>query len=423
MAPRDAEICIASVLSPLHGDELVKDIVDIVVSASRKFPHRYLGVYKEPESLRDAVAGCDVVVLIVGSGGTERIIYDAFDGYDGGLMLVSYNGYNSLAAAIEVAPALRTLGVKVSLYHHRLGYERKRLDDYIRVAYAIAKFRSSRIGLFGAPAPWLVYSSMPASESVRYGPEVVKIPLRKLYAYFMNVDEREALDLARMYRNRASSRISDEALLNVMKLHLAIKKIVEEERLVGFTIDCFEVIRVLGVTPCFTIGYHNSIGIVAGCEGDLPSLLTMMIATYISGNSSFMGNLSDVEQETIVLSHCTAPLNMGSYFLTTHYETGRPVGVSVTPPKGRVVTIMKLDHKNDKFIVARGTIVASSPRPNLCRTQMVIRVPFDPQILLDESHGNHYTVVLGDHAWKAIIAGRLLGLDIIDLTGGTSPLS
>lgn len=423
MASRGAGVCIASVLSPLHNDELVKDIVDTVISASRRFPHRYLGVYREPESLRDAVAGCNVVLLVVGSGGTERIIIDAFEGFDGGLMLVSYNGYNSLAAAVEVAPALRSLGVKAGLHHHRLGYDRRRLDDYIRVAYAIARFRSSRAGLFGAPAPWLVYSGMPASEAVRYGLEVVKIPLRRLYSYFMDLDEREAQDLAKVYRNRTSSRISDEALLNVMRLHLAVKRIVEEEELNAFTIDCFEVIRVLGVTPCFTVGYHNSIGIIAGCEGDLPSLLTMMIASYISGSSSFMGNLSDIEQETIVLSHCTAPLNMGSYFLTTHYETGRPVGVSVTPPKGRVVTIMRLDHRSDKFIVARGTVVASSPRPNLCRTQMVIRVPFDPQILLDESHGNHYTVVLGDHLWKAVIAGRLLGLDVVEFTGRSYHLS
>ena len=417
MEPRGLEVCIASVLSPLHEDSLIEDVVNEVLSGARRFPHRYLGVYRDPELLREAVVGCDVVVLIVGSGGTERIILDAFEGFDGGLMLVSYNGYNSLAAAVEVLPALRSSGVKASLYHHRLGYDRKRLDEYLRVSYAVARFRSSRAGLFGSPAPWLVYSNMPASEVAQYGPEVVKIPLRRLYNAFMSISEDEAMDLARVYRNRTSSKISDEALLNVMKLHLAVKNIVEDEELDAFTIDCFEVIRVLGVTPCFTVGYHNSMGIVAGCEGDLPSLLTMMIASYISGGSAFMGNLSDADQDSIVLSHCTAPLNMGSYFLTTHYETGRPVGVSVTPPKGRLVTILKLDHKKDRFIVAKGTIISSSPRPNLCRTQIILRVPFDPEILLDGSPGNHYVVVLGDHSWKAMVAGRLLGLEVVDLTG------
>lgn len=417
MPNNESEICIAGVVSPLHGAEIIEDIASTVISSARRYPHRFLGVYKESESLRKALIGCNVVILIVGSGGSERIIYDAFANYGGGLLMVSYNGNNSLAAAIEVLPALRDLGVKVSLYHHRLGHDRKGLDDYVRVGHAISKFRSSRLGVLGSTAPWLVYTGITSGEAMSYGPEVVEIGLDRLYSYYMYASDKEAAELARMYRGRSSNRISDGDLVNVMKLHLAIKRIIEEEKLDAYTIDEYEVGRVLRVVPCFTIGYHNSSGIVAGSEGDLQSLLSMMIAHYVSGSPVFQGDLGDVEQDTIVLSHCTAPLNMGSYLLTTHYGTGYPASVSVTPPQGRAVTLMKLDHRIKKFIVSRGTIVASTPRTNLCRTQLVIRVPFNPETLLQDPRGNHYVVVLGDHAWKAMVAGGLLGLEVVDLTG------
>jgi L-fucose isomerase-like protein len=244
---------------------------------------------------------------------------------------------------------------------------------------------------------------------------VVRIPLKDLYDKFLEADEDEARRLARLYMRTTSSSVDLRGLVKAMKLHLAIKDIVEEYRLDAFTIECFEVIRVLGVSPCFSLAYHNANGIVAGCEGDVNGLATMMIASYVSGEPAFIGNLADIiDDNTAVLAHCTAPLNIGSYTLTTHFETGKPLGVSVTPPSGRPVTVLKLNPVEKELNIAEGVNVSSVNRPGMCRTQYVVRFKEPIEWMLRESPGNHYVVVLGDHVKRVEYAGELLGFRVVN---------
>jgi len=407
--PSRGEVCAATVISKIHNESLVAGLRAELARNARKVEIRELGTFQNSYELREAVEDCEALALLVGSGGTERIITTGLKGYPGGVLLVSYPGNNSLAAAVEAAAALRELGVNASLHHYKDG---KRLVNALMALRAVSLFRRSRIGLFGEPEPWLVYSRVDPGEVEKLGPQVIRIPLERLYEAYHSISDEDAVEIARGYRVRASSKIKLEELVKVAKLYLAIDSIVSKDRLDAYTIQCFEVIRALHLTPCFSLALHNSKGIVAGCEGDLSSLVAMMLSYYSSGTPAFMGNIVDVNGSKALFAHCTAPIKIGNYRITTHFETGYPAGISVSYPAGRPVTIVKTLVGKRRMIVARATVKASTPRPNTCRTQIVAELEGGADWLLRGDLGNHYVLVLGDHADTLSTVGELLGFTV-----------
>ncbi len=406
----EGEVCELVVVSPIQVDSIPSSIIDEINKYSKKINMKSLGVFTDGQKLRESIRRCESLVILVGSGGTERILTTGLSEFRGGALLISYPGNNSLAAAVEAVAALRDMNVNAGLYHH--GKDSKSLMHVLSAAKAVAEFRSARIGLIGETEPWLVYNKIEIREVENLGPRVIRIPLAKLYEYYMNVEDEKARDLAKTYSSRASSRLSLDQLIKVVKLFLALDNIVDHNRLSAYTVQCFEIIRTLHVSPCLSLSLHNSKGVVAGCEGDLVSLLGMMIAYYSSGKPAFMGNIVDIEDSNILLSHCTAPLTIGEYHITTHFETGYPAGVSVIYPSGRPATLVKIVPRKRKMLVVRGTIRASTPRPHTCRTQILLKLEKGVDWLLEEELGNHYVLIPGDYVDTLRITGKLLGFDV-----------
>ena len=87
-------------------------------------------------------------------------------------------------------------------------------------------------------------------------------------------------------------------------------------------------------TGCIALARLNSEGYVAGCEGDVPAMLSMMIARSLLGVSGFQANPAHINPQTgeMLFAHCTIPFNMTHrYELDTHFESGIGVGVRGTP--------------------------------------------------------------------------------------------
>lgn len=96
----------------------------------------------------------------------------------------------------------------------------------------------------------------------------------------------------------------------------------------GFTIRCFDLVKLLNITGCLSVSMLNDMGIPASCEGDLPSLVMMMISRYLTGQPSFMANPNDFYKNKMILAHCTIPRNLTEkYVLKTHFESGIGVGI------------------------------------------------------------------------------------------------
>ena len=192
-----------------------------------------------------------------------------------------------------------------------------------------------------------------------------------------------------------------EVIHQALVIYVALKKLVRKHELKGLTIKCFDLLKKYKNTACLALALLNEEGITAGCEGDIFALLTMHIVHALTGRSAFMANPSkfNYEDHSILLAHCTVPLNMtSSYSLTTHFESGLGIGVRGEMPEGRI-TLCKIapDYTLENCVCMPASIKDNPDLEGYCRTQ--ITVSLDEEGLLDllkASFGNHLVVSYGD---------------------------
>ena len=123
------------------------------------------------------------------------------------------------------------------------------------------------------------------------------------------------------------------------------------------------------------------------------------IAQSLIGLSGFQCNPAHIDVETgeILLAHCTIPFNMIQRFeLDTHFESGIGVGIRGYMKEGSV-TLFKVSGDLHRYFVAEGTLLRCENKPNLCRTQAVVRLdnPEQATYFLTNPIGNHHILLPG----------------------------
>ncbi|MCG2820598.1 MAG: hypothetical protein L6371_01750, partial [Candidatus Atribacteria bacterium] len=138
----------------------------------------------------------------------------------------------------------------------------------------------------------------------------------------------------------------------------------------------------------------------AGCEGDIPALISMTILHLLTDEPVFMANPSsiDLNKNEIILAHCTLPLNMpDEFYLKTHFESGLGVGIKGNINEGEA-TIFKLSGDGKNYFVSGGEIIENLSKENLCRTQIRLKMNEDVKYFLQNSIGNHHLICKGDYS-------------------------
>ena len=87
------------------------------------------------------------------------------------------------------------------------------------------------------------------------------------------------------------------------------------------------------------------------------------------------------------------------YELDTQFESGIGVGIRGYVPEGPV-TICKLSGDLSRAFVAEAELLRCQAKPDLCRTQLMIRLddPSQTSYFLTNPIGNHHVIVPGRHA-------------------------
>ena len=140
---------------------------------------------------------------------------------------------------------------------------------------------------------------------------------------------------------------------------------------------------------------------MAGCEGDVPAMLSMKIAQSLLGVSGFQANPASIDPTTgeMLFAHCTIPFNMVErYEFDTHYESGIGVGIRGYMKEGPV-TIFKVSGDLTRHFAEEGELVGNQAQPDLCRTQQIIRLsrPSMTSYFLTNPIGNHHIILPGHH--------------------------
>ena len=325
-------------------------------------------------------------IIYVRTGGTEsiflRLLPQLQKKSSRPFYLLTSGKSNSLAASMEILSYLRQHQLKGEIIHGSQPYITRRITLLARIEEAYQQLDGIRLGIIGKPSDWLISSHADKKEvKARLGINLVSIPMLELL------------------QTVGSGTTED--------IYQALKAITDNHQLKGFTLRCFDLLTAVRNTGCLALARLNAEGLVAGCEGDVPAMLSMMMVRALFGISGFQANPSAIDPETgeILLAHCTIPLDMvESYELDTHFESGIGVGVRGFMKEGPV-TIFKVSGDLQRHFIAEGTLVRNQQKPDLCRTQQVIQLADKSQTsyFLTDPIGNHHIVLPGHH--KELLEG------------------
>ena len=342
-------------------------------------------------------------IILIGSGGTEGLFVKRLEEFKEPIVILSTSRNNSLPAALEIKTYLENKNKLCFLLSGEEKHIASMLKHIATIIYAYHNLKDNKLGVIGGASSWLIASPIePKVIYQNYKINVVKIKMSELDE-LIEETEKEMLDSKQVpHANELINKYKDKEVIHqALVIYVALKKLVHKYELKGLTIRCFDLLKKYKNTACLALALLNEEGITAGCEGDIFALLTMHVVHALTGRSAFMANPSkfNYEDHTVLLAHCTVPLNMtSSYSLTTHFESGLGIGVRGEMPEGRI-TVCKIapDYSLDNCVCMPANIKDNPNLPGYCRTQ--ITVSLDEEGLLDllkASFGNHLVVSYGD---------------------------
>lgn len=361
--------------------------------------------------------------VMIATGGVENLFKNL---WSTGLLhtttLIADGRNNSLAASLEILSYLSENGNKGRIIHgsnEAIMREVKleaRLTTQSSGKSAACLFLGTRIGLFGKPSDWLIASGVDYDYLREYyGIDSVFIDLQRLIGGIKVVNDAEAEKVAKdlVKRSKSVKEPSAADMLAAAKTYLAIKKICHEERLDAMTIRCFDIVKACNTTSCLALAMLNDEGIVAGCEGDMQTLMTMLLAKKLCSEPAFMANPSVLTDKSTMLAHCTVPLSMcENTIVRSHFESGLGVAVQGDMPLADYTIIKWGGRRLDKMFVVEAKAIENPYSDHFCRTQITFDINLKPYLLY-KSIGNHHVIIRGRHADDVRVFMRENGISAI----------
>ena len=339
-------------------------------------------------------------IYFIETGGSETKFLSQFESVKAPVVLLSNGKNNSLPASLEIKSYCALHDVPAVIL---TGDEKKIatvLKPFARAIVAKRSLEENKLGLIGEPSDWLIASSVSDEDAYNiFKIQLVHISMEEFQA---EIDKHELVKIPHL--GDLKSKFKDEQVLEgALNIYSALKRLIAKYDLKGLTVRCFDLLGIYKNTACLALALLNEEGITAGCEGDVPSMLTMHMLRALTGRSSFQANPSYINHDanTVLFAHCTLPLNMTSeYELTTHFESGLGIGIKGTMHLGEV-SICKIfinqKHNLDNCIAISGKIKENLSLQSYCRTQINVELSdYDLMSILREDYGNHMVIVYGN---------------------------
>ena len=238
-----------------------------------------------------------------------------------------------------------------------------------------------RLGVVGKPSDWLIASHVNYADVLeRMNIELVDIPISEMTC------------LGEV----------DPGMKGAEAIYERLKEIVLQNDLQGVTLRCFDLLSTVKNTGCIALSKLNDEGIPAACEGDIPTLLTMMLAKKLTGELCFQVNPARIQPDgEMLFAHCTLPLGMTEkHEYTTHFESGIGVAIHGDLPTGDY-TLIKMSGDMKRMLAEDVELERCQFEPNLCRTQVWIKAtPETSHYFMTDPIANHHVLIRGHHAAK-----------------------
>ena len=340
-----------------------------------------------PFELPSSFLAANQVVAVL-TGGTEaQFVHLAQEGLidlNKPVYLMVSGHSNSLAASLEILSYIRQhKGVgKVMLSANDTELPEAAETASLTEAPTDALLRNEkplRLGVVGKPSDWLISSAVDYKEV-----------LKRMNIELVDIDINEIKSLGEV----------DPGMKGAEAIYARLKQIVEREKLQGVTLRCFDLLSTVKNTGCIALSKLNDEGIPAACEGDIPTLLTMMLCKRMTGELCFQVNPARIQPNgEMLFAHCTLPLGMTEkHEYTTHFESGIGVAIHGDLPVGDY-TLVKMSGDLKRLLAVDVTLERCQFEANLCRTQVWIKAtPEVAQYFLTSPIHNHHVLIRGHHA-------------------------
>ena len=387
------KIGLYNLVSEVHNEEYIDSTLqDFLEDIEERLDEKFEKINLEDFSRRDYFS-----LIFIKSGGVEGKFKQIFKQVKGPYLLLSSGLHNSLAASLEIASFLKQKGEKVEIIHGDSDYIAMRIKELSKIFKVKNRLASTKLGVIGKPSDWLIASEVDYNKiKETLGISLIDIGMDELVKEIDRDHNFNHLKLDDIKNKGFDSKSIDGAL----KIYNGFKAIVNKYKLDGITVRCFDLLEIYKNTGCLGLALLNDEGIMGGCEGDIPALVSMVILHYLTDEPIFMANPAsiDINKKEIILAHCTLPLNMpDEFYLKTHFESGLGVGIQGVIEEGEA-TIFKLSGDGKKYFVSGGEIIENLNKESLCRTQIRMKVDEDIKYFLQNSLGNHHLICKGDNS-------------------------
>jgi len=346
----------------------------------------------------------DVLFFLTG-GSEQAAVEQVSQGHF--YILIGSQHDNSYASATEVKAYLNALNIPSILLDEEDPQTSSALSDFLIIKKTLKSLKGKRIGLIGQVSPWLISSSIPPEVlKAKFGIKIIEIPWHTHAHYSEYKPSRIFLD--------SFSHEKHLDLTNTAKVSELLSGTIKKYELDAITVECFPMVQKDGVTACLPLAYFNNSGIPAGCEGDITSIVGMVLCKELTGIIPWMANINKAAFENCMFSHCTIDPDLVSDFVVkTHFETGKGTAIEGNF-KGNLVTIFRLDNKLRKAFIASAQITSRPKSITACRTQIMVKLSDNEvKLLREQPLGNHHLILPGDFKNLFFMLCKILNIDVL----------
>lgn len=350
--------------------------------------------------LKENVKNSPVTFVFIETGGTEEAFKNKVLGkIPEPYYLISSGHNNSLPASLEIKTFCDAKKIGCTILTGTDEQLSFLVEHIIHVHIVFNDLKENNLGLIGEPSDWLIASKVdPVKLHDNFRFNLVKISMDE----FVREIEKHKIEPTFRKKELEEKWKNKEVLKGALEIYGALKRLAKKYSLSGLTVRCFDLLGKYKNTSCLALALLNDEGITAGCEGDVPSLVTMHVMSKLTGMPCFMANPSTInfQDQSLILAHCTIPLKLtNGYTLDTHFESNLGIGIKGEMRPGEI-TITKICPDLKSIFVSSGEIKENLSLPNYCRTQIKVSLDDGLKDLMEIPFGNHLIISYGDHVME-----------------------
>ena len=368
-----------------------------------------------------------ILVAVPLSGAVQPDIIDTAKNFSAVCLYAAYVKGNLSDSAREqllknnAAPTVMDCWAVLKRTHERCLFAENLsvLSKNVTVLNAACEIQQEKLLLIGETEPWVISAERDLTVyQNKLGIHIEKICSDELESEYRKTTDLDAENFFRYYKDSAVGCVEpdDNDIRNAARLAAALISTVRNHHANGVAIACFSLIRKLQINPCMGVGFINDCtDLIAACEGDTDSAVTMLLMRHIAKDKLWMANPGIEPDGSVRFSHCTAPLTIGGKLrptvLRNHHESGLGVSPEVSLPENIEVTLCRISDGASYMTVQKGNAMYGEHEP-VCRTQLTV-MPEDPKHYIDTALGCHQVIAFEDISEEMKSLGSLLGLTVL----------